>query len=302
MNKNVISTSGLTKMHGSFTAVNNLDLAVPAGSICGFLGQNGAGKSTTIKMLLGMVQPTSGNGEVLGLNIKNEKDSLEIRKRVAYVAEDKRLYDYMTVGQIIRFTRSFFENWNEEMEIRLLKEFNLPSDRKIKKLSKGMRTQLALLLGLCRNAEILILDEPFEGLDPVNNEKVLELLVSMSASGVTVFFSSHQVFEVEQIADHIIMLHKGQIVDSRPLDEIKSGYKLIKLFFDTAPDKNAFEMASVRRKSIFQNSLLLFVRGHYRQILEKARQLNATSTEVIDLTLKDIFIENLKSMEEYDAA
>ncbi len=184
----VITTTGLTKTYGDFCAVDNLNLRVNPGSICGFLGQNGAGKSTTIKMLLGMVLPSSGTGSILGYNILNEKDSVAIRKRVAYVAEDKRLYDYMTVGQIIKFTRPFFEGWQTDLEQHLLNEFRLPLDRKIKKLSKGMRTQLALILGICRNADILILDEPSEGLDPVNNEKVLTLLVSLAAQGITIFF------------------------------------------------------------------------------------------------------------------
>ena len=158
MSDAVITTTGLTKHYGNFCAVDSLTLQVPQGSICGFLGQNGAGKSTTIKMLLGMVCPSSETGSILGYNILNEKESVAIRKRVAYVAEDKRLYDYMTVGQIISFTKSFFEGWQTELEQSLLKEFRLPLDRKIKKLSKGMRTQLALILGICRNADVLILD------------------------------------------------------------------------------------------------------------------------------------------------
>ena len=125
--------------------MKGLNLAVHDGSVCAFLGQNGAGKSSTIKMLLGMIHPTSGTGSIFGHRIDNERESLLIRQQVAFVAEDKRLYDYMTVAEILRFTRSFFPNWNDDFERHLLDRFELPRDRRVRQLSKGMRTKLALL-------------------------------------------------------------------------------------------------------------------------------------------------------------
>lgn len=205
----IIETQELKKDYGKHQAVRGINLSVQAGSVCAFLGQNGAGKSSTIKMLLGMVHPTSGAGRVLGHRIDNEKESLLIRQKAAFVAEDKRLYDYMTVAQIIRFTRSFFSKWNHDLERRLLDQFELPPDRKVRQLSKGMRTKLALLLGFARGCELLILDEPAEGLDPVAIEDVLQIVVSLAAQGTTVFFSSHQIAEVEQIADHVLMIDRG---------------------------------------------------------------------------------------------
>jgi ABC-2 type transport system ATP-binding protein len=301
MSNAVIKTQNLTKYYSDFCAVDRLNLNVPQGSICGFLGQNGAGKSTTIKMLLGMVQPSSGQGTILGYDIRDEKQSVEIRKRVAYVAEDKRLYDYMTVGQIIKFTRPFFESWQTDLEQQLLKEFGLPVDRKIKKLSKGMRTQLALILGICRNADILILDEPSEGLDPVNNEKVLKLLVSLAAEGKTIFFSSHHVFEVEQISDHIIMLHRGKLIDSNPLEQMKTDYKMFKLFFNEQTDWNPMIIKGVKRVIKEANSVTLFANNNEHEILERIKAKNPSSIEVLNLNLKDIFLENLKALENYAA-
>jgi ABC-2 type transport system ATP-binding protein len=151
-----IETEGLAKSYGQFEAVRGLTMRVPKGTITGFLGQNGAGKSTTIKMLLGMSRPSGGSGHVLDFNIANEKQSIEMRKRVAYVGEDKRLYDYMTVGQMIQFTKAFYPGWRPDIEKKLLDEFRLPLDRLTKKLSKGMRTQTALLLAFARGAELLI--------------------------------------------------------------------------------------------------------------------------------------------------
>ncbi|HEU0065315.1 MAG TPA: ABC transporter ATP-binding protein [Flavisolibacter sp.] len=299
MSNFVITTSALTKNYGEFNAVNNLNLQVPEGSVCGFLGQNGAGKSTTIKMLLGMTRPSSGEGSILGHDILDENESVVIRKKVAYVAEDKRLYDYMTVAQIIKFTRPFFENWQTDLEQHLLKEFRLPLDRKIKKLSKGMRTQLALILGICRNADILILDEPSEGLDPVNNEKVLRLLVSLAAQGKTIFFSSHHVFEVEQVSDYIIMLHRGKLIDSKPLEQMKEEYKLLKLFFNQIPTWDPMQIKGVKRFTIEANSMTLFINHNEKEIIDRIKAENPTSIEIMDLNLKDIFLENLKALENY---
>src|SRR5207237_1932170 len=139
--------------------------------------------------------------------------SVEIRRRTGFVSDDKDLYDSMTVEEMIRFTSPFFPRWSTELEQRYLGKFELPRDRKVKALSRGMRTKLALLLALCRGAELLILDEPTSGLDPAVTEEVLQALVSHVASEeTTVFFSSHQVAEVDQIADHLTIIDRGRAV------------------------------------------------------------------------------------------
>jgi ABC-2 type transport system ATP-binding protein len=160
----VIDTNELTKVYRGVEAVRKLTLAIKPHQITAFLGSNGAGKSTTIKMLLGMIKPTAGGATVLGNSIENPAGSVEVRKRVAYVSEDKRLYGYMTVKQIIRFTSSFYPDWRPEIAASLVERYALPLDRKVRSLSKGMRTKLALLLAFSRRSELLILDEPSEGL------------------------------------------------------------------------------------------------------------------------------------------
>jgi ABC-2 type transport system ATP-binding protein len=147
----VIETNNLTKRYGPIEAVCSLNLAVPKQQIAGFLGRNGAGKSTTIKMLLGMTHPTVGSGTVLGKRIDDPKQSCEMRRCVAYVGEDKQTYAYFTVEEMIRFMKSFYADWRPEIETRLLKEYELPPKRKIRALSKGMRTKLALLLAAPRS-------------------------------------------------------------------------------------------------------------------------------------------------------
>src|SRR6266404_5073952 len=205
----VIKTNQLSKSYAAMEAVHSLNLCVGSNRITGFLGRNGAGKSTTIKMLLGMLKPTAGDGTVLGKRIDDPAESLELRRRVAYVSEDKRLYAYMTVEQMLRFTSSFYTDWRMDVARTLLKRFELPPGRKVRSLSKGMRTKLALLLALARRPELLILDEPSEGLDPFGVEQLLEALVAQCSEGTSVFFSSHQIAEVERIADHVCILDRG---------------------------------------------------------------------------------------------
>lgn len=166
MNENVIVTQALSKSYGSTEVVRGLNLSVRRNRITAFLGRNGAGKSTTIKMLLGMVCPSAGSATVLGKQITEAGENRELRKRVAYVAEDKPLYGYMTVEQTVRFVSSFYSDWREDIANKLLQDYELPLRREVKLLSKGMRTKLALLLAFARRPDLLILDEPSEGLDP----------------------------------------------------------------------------------------------------------------------------------------
>ena len=188
-----IETVELRKRFDSTEALRGLNLRVPAGSIFGFLGRNGAGKTTTIKLLLGMGRPTQGQARVFGLAADDPSASVEIRRRTGFVDENKTLYDYMTVDEIIRFTAAFYPGWRPDLEKRYLKSFALPPHQKTKALSLGMRTKLSLLLALCRGAELLVLDEPTSGLDPAGTEEVLHAIVAhVAGENMTVFFSSHQ--------------------------------------------------------------------------------------------------------------
>jgi ABC-2 type transport system ATP-binding protein len=289
-----IETEGLTKYYGDFEAVRGLTMRVPKGTITGFLGQNGAGKSSTIRMLLGMSRPTRGNGRVLDFDIADEKQSIQMRQRVAYVAEDKRLYDYMTVGQMIDFTKAFYPGWRTEIEQKLLDEFRLPLDRPTKKLSKGMRTQLALLLAFARGAELLVLDEPTEGLDPVMAEKLLELVVGAAADGATIFFSSHQIAEVEQIADRILLIDRGQLVLDTTLESISTDFRRIRGVYDTAPKPATLALDGVQRVSIDGRTVSLIVTRNSVNIAERMRAQSASAVEVLPMTLKEIVLESLK--------
>ena len=290
----IIETADLRKNYGDVEAVRGLSLQVPVGSIYGFLGRNGAGKTTTIKVLLGMARPTSGHARVFGLAADAQDASVEIRRRTGFVSDDKDLYDYMDVEEMIRFTAAFFPRWRADLEQRYLRRFELPADRKVKALSRGMRTKLAVLLALCRGAELLILDEPTSGLDPAMTEEVLQALVAHVASEeMTVFFSSHQIAEVDQIADRVAIIDRGRAVVTGALDDLRENFRRIQFVFDGDAPEPAFRAPGVERVRRKGRVLTVLSSAGAERIVDEARALNPVSVDVVPVTLKEIFLETV---------
>jgi ABC-type multidrug transport system ATPase subunit len=290
----IIETADLRKNYGEVEAVRGLNLQVPVGSIYGFLGRNGAGKTTTIKVLLGMARPTSGQARVFGLAADAQDASVEIRRRTGFVSDDKDLYDYMDVAEMIRFTAAFFPRWRADLEQRYLRRFELPAERKVKALSRGMRTKLALLLALCRGAELLILDEPTSGLDPAMTEEVLQALVGHVASEeMTVFFSSHQIAEVDQIADRVAIIDRGRAVVTGALDDLRENFRRIQFVFDGDAPEPAFRAPGVERVRRKGRVLTVLSSAGAERIVDEARALNPVSVDVVPVTLKEIFLETV---------
>jgi ABC-2 type transport system ATP-binding protein len=290
----IIETADVRKSYGSVHALAGLDLRVPRGAICGLLGRNGAGKTTAIKVLLGMARPTAGQARVFGLVADDAKASVEIRSRTAFVSEDKELYDGMSVETLIRFAASFYPRWRAELATELLARLELRPEATVKSLSRGMRTKCALLIALCSGTELLILDEPMSGLDPAATEQILQLLVKHAANeGVTVLFSSHQLADVDQIADHVAIVDRGRVVVQGALDDVRARYCRVQLVFDGDAPTVSFSsagVASVRRKG---RVLSVLSSAGSDRIVAEARALNPKSVEVSPVTLKDIFLETV---------
>jgi len=290
----VIETRGLRKSWESAEALRGLDLEVPRGSICGFLGRNGAGKTTTLKILLGMTHPSAGEARVFGLDALSAQPSVEIRRRSAFVSEEKDLYPAMTVGDTVRFTASFFPKWRRDLEQRYLKKFELPPDRRVKALSRGMRTKLALLLALCRGAELLILDEPTSGLDPAMSEEVLQALIGhVAGEELTVFFSSHQIAEVDQISDRVVIIDRGRAVVAGSLDDLRENFRRIEGVFEGTPPAIAFRSPGVTRVQHDGRLLSVLASAGADAIAGEVRASGASSVEVTPVTLKEIFLESV---------
>ncbi|HZT31626.1 MAG TPA: ABC transporter ATP-binding protein [Bryobacteraceae bacterium] len=292
---NVIETHALAKRYGDVDAVHALSFQIRGPSITGFLGRNGAGKSSTIRMLLGMIKPTAGSGMVLGHRIDDPKQSLLIRRRTAYIGEEKGLYAYMTVEQLVRFTSSFYPDWRPDIEQRLLRMYQLPLRRKVKALSKGMRTKLALLLALSRRPALLILDEPTEGLDPVSIEELLQMLTGIAAEGTTVFFSSHQLAEVERIADSILIIERGRLVLDVSLDHLRENYRRVTAGFPARPPEAEFRLPGVERVRASGRQITVLASRNADAIVERARSLSAVSVEVEPVSLREIFLDAVRT-------
>ena len=290
----MIETTNLRKSYGNIEALRGLTLQVRAGSICGFLGRNGAGKTTTLKILLGMSRPTSGEARVLGRRADDATASVEIRRDVAFVGEDKPLFNYMTVDEMVRFTAAFYPRWRHDLERHYLEMFGLSPALKVKTLSRGMRTGLAMLLALCRGARLLILDEPTSGLDPAMSERLLQALVGHVASQeITVFFSSHHLAEVEQVADHVVIIDRGRETLAAALDDLRGQYRRIQFVFDdAAPAVPTFHAKGVERVSRDGRVLTVLTSGGAEAIVEEARPLHPVSVDVIAVSLKEIFLQS----------
>jgi ABC-2 type transport system ATP-binding protein len=288
----IIETADVRKSYGSVQALAGLDLRVPRGAICGLLGRNGAGKTTTIKVLLGMVRPTSGQARVLGLAVDDANASVAIRARTAFVSEDKDLYAGMTVDELVRFTAPFYPKWRTELASTYLALFELRADARVNALSRGMRAKLALLLALSTGAELLILDEPTSGLDPAATEEVLKILVKQAGrDGTTVLFSSHQLVDVEQIADHIAIVDRGRVVVDGGLDDVRARYCRIQLVFDgTAPDV-AFKSRGIVCTTRQGRVVSVLSGAGEEGVVAEARALKPSSIDVLPVTLKEIFLE-----------
>ena len=290
----VIDTADLRKQYGAVEALRGLTLRVPAGSIYGFLGRNGAGKTTTIKVLLGMARATSGSARLFDAPVESPEAGVDSRRRIGFVSDEKDLYDYMTVNEMIRFTAPFFPRWRADLEQRYLRAFELPPDRKIKALSRGTRTKLALLLALCRSAELLILDEPTSGLDPAMTEQVLQALVAhVTSEEMTVFFSSHQIGEVDQIADHVAIVDRGRVAVAGELDDLRQRYCRVQVVFEhDAPDATFHAPGAGRVRRAGRVLTVLASEGS-GAVVEEARGLNPISVDVVAVTLKEIFLETV---------
>ena len=291
----VIVAERLTKYYGVRPAVDSLDLRIAEGTVYGLLGRNGAGKSTTLKMLLGMATPNYGRSTILG------EDSLrlrpETRARIAYLAEGHPLYRWMTVGQAVRFTRAFYERyrWNQPLLDQILEHFELSPKRKIRRLSRGQQAQVALALAVATDPEVLVLDDPTLGLDTVVRRDFLESLIQIiQRRGRTILFSSHILGDVERVADRIGILVNGVLRGDCPTDHFKESVRKVLVELPGGGGDIGAELAKcpglVHHRMVGRRCELVVVGfgDVHRSLLES---LGAGEIEVLDFNLEDAFIE-----------
>jgi ABC-2 type transport system ATP-binding protein len=286
---NVIETHNLTKYYGARCVVDSVDLRVPQGCVYGLLGRNGAGKTTIIKMLLGLVQPSYGRAELFGEEVGRLQP--ESRSRIAYLAEGHPLYRWMKIADAVQLTRSFYADFNSRLLTQILDHFELSPRAKIRRLSNGQRAQVSLALAVAQEPELLILDDPTLGLDTVVRRDFLESLIQIiQRRGRTILFSSHILGDVERVADRIGILEEGVLRVDCPTDHFKQSVKKLVLEFAEAPPEFPGCAGLVSSRAV-ANRIELVVVGYDGEQQQVVESLSPRLVELVDLNLEDAFIE-----------
>ena len=291
MNEIVLETVGLTKYYGQRLAVAHLDLQIPRGCICGFIGRNGAGKTTAIKMMLGLLKPTAGSAQLLGCDC--QQLTPQIRQRIGYVTEGHRLIGWMSIAYLENFQKAFFPRlWDDKLFAEMMEYFGLSKKQKIKHLSNGQRAQVSLALTLAPNPELLIMDDPTLGLDAAIRRQFLEGMIQLiMRQGRTILFSSHILGDVERVADRIIVIDKGSLRANCSLEEFRKAVKKVKFSFaDSIPEKIDIDGLLYCRKQEKDCEMIL-VRTSDEQLAQWAKKNNAERYHIVDMNLEDQFIE-----------
>jgi ABC-2 type transport system ATP-binding protein len=221
----VIRISDLTRRFGAKTALDGVSLSIPRGAVYGLVGANGAGKTTLIRHILGLLQAQSGSVRVFDRDPVS--DPVGVLSRIGYLSEENDLPAWMRLDELIRYSRAFYPNWDDAYAEELRQAFGLDRAAKIKTLSRGQKARAGLLVALAHRPELLVLDEPSSGLDPIVRRDILGAVIrTIAHEGRTVLFSSHLLDEVEEVADHVTMINHGRIVLSAPLGEIKESHRV----------------------------------------------------------------------------
>jgi ABC-2 type transport system ATP-binding protein len=226
MLENILEVIGLNKSYREFS-LKNISFSLKPGYIMGFIGPNGAGKSTTIKLIMNLIKKDSGNINVFGLDhIKHDK---EIKSRIGFVYDENYFYEDLTIGEMKNILAPFYKSWDNSIFNKYIKDFELPSNKKIKELSKGMKMKFSLAIALSHKAELIIMDEPTAGLDPVFRSELLDILYNIiQDENISIFFSTHITTDLEKIADYITFINRGEIVFSETKDKVLESYALVK--------------------------------------------------------------------------
>jgi len=289
----VIRLENVTKRYGSQTALDHVSLEVPPGTVFALLGENGAGKTTAIRVLLGLTDPDEGKASVLG--IESARHGHDVRSRVGYVPERPTLYEWMTVSEIGWFTAGFYGSGFFQRYLHLAADYQLPLKRQIKSLSKGMRAKVSLSLALAHEPELLILDEPTSGLDTLVRREFLEGMVDIAAAGRTVLLSSHQIGEVERVADIVAILRAGKLLLVERLDTLKDQIRELNVTLaadTTAVPPISGQVLSERRH---RQQWLGLVRGMSEASLAALEgHENVAELRIRTPSLEEIFVAYLK--------
>lgn len=290
MTENVIETKDLTVYYGKHLGIKNVNLVVKKGEVYGFLGPNGAGKTTTQRALLDVIRPTSGKATLFGMDSRQQ--GVEIRKRVGYLPGELALYasmkatEFFNMYEYLRAGNSEKGHWR-----KLADRLNLDTSRKIREFSRGNKQKVGIVAAFMSRPDLLILDEPTGGLDPLVQQTVLEMVQEVKNDGRTVFFSSHILSEVQAVCDWVGIIRDGQLVETKGVKDLFSqSMKRLSLVFSEMPPASAFTFDGVTEISRTDQSIMLEVGGNLSQVLATAAQYEVVDIDTHTVTLEEIFL------------
>ncbi|WP_427340170.1 ABC transporter ATP-binding protein [Caloranaerobacter sp. DY30410] len=287
----MIRVKNLDKYFGNFKALDNVNLNVPKGSIYGLVGPNGAGKTTLIKHLTGIYKQDKGDVEILGEKVY---ENINIKSKIGYIPDDLYFFPQYTIKNMASYYKRIYPNWNEERYEKLKKVFEIDENKKINKLSKGMQKQVLFWLTLSIMPEVMILDEPIDGLDPLMRRKVWNLIVEdVAERETTVLISSHNLKELENICDHIGIMHKGKMLIESNLDDLKSDVHKIQIAYKNDFPTNLNKELRILHKEKRGSIHLLIVKGNREKVVSIFNKYNPIILDILPLSLEEVFIYEL---------
>lgn len=290
MNESCLAMQKLCKVYGNKQALAGVTLSVEPGEVLALVGPNGSGKTTLMKLVVGLLRPTSGSISIFGKD--REMLSGRDRREIGYVAEEPNLYDHMSVRKILNFNRKFYPTWDEDRCLQLISRFNLPLEDRIKDLSRGMKTQLALVLALMPRPRLLVLDEPMEGLDPLRRIEFMNLIFedTLEKEGRAILISSHYLEELERMADRIAFIYEGSIKRVVPVEQFKGEAKTIRVVFQKEPAEELLSMPGIREvQREGKLGYLITVENNFSAILEACSRYPHFVLDVYHRNLEDLF-------------
>ena len=284
----MITAENATKRFGDITAVDHVCAEVRDGSVYGLIGSNGAGKSTFLRMLAGILSPDEGAVRIDGADIF---ENIALKERFFFISDEQFFFPNSTPTEMKNYYKRFYRHFDEDRYRKLMAGFGLDENRKIRTFSKGMKKQVSVICGLCAGTDYLFCDETFDGLDPVVRQTVKSLFAEdVDSRGLTPVIASHNLRELEDICDHVGLLHRGGILFSRDLDEMKLGmFKMQCIFTEELPE-NAWAGIDVMRLDRRGSLYTLTARGSREELMEKVNAMNPSFCELLPLTLEEIFI------------
>lgn len=281
----MLETKELTKTFGAFTALDHLSIRVPKGAVYGLVGPNGSGKSTLIRHLTGIYRPDSGTALMEGQRIY---ENPAIKERIGYIPDDIFFFPSATLEQMHRFYRNLYRNFDEGLYFRLKEAFQLPDHVPLRKFSKGMQKQAAFHLTLCTRGDVLILDEPVDGLDPVMRRQVMSLILSdVAERNATVLISSHNLRELEDVCDHVGILDHGKLLLERSLEDMQGSTVKLQVVGDIPEGVTVLHRSQSGRMT---TAIIRATREHLQELME---QSPCTYYDILPLSLEEIFIYEL---------